>query len=437
MFDFLGKNTIFKYLFIQIFGVFYYLSFFMKRGFLPAPFISDKGDTFMDFFNTMYWAVHEGRYDIWRSVYPPINFIYLQIVRYMTIPIGFHASGFSLRNDGEFAVYFFILTSIVSSIFVTKTHLWNAVSCHNKNLLLIVFLSSTPFLFTVERGNLIVYAIPFIAMLIGDVPVLRVISIAILINIKPYFCLVYFFYISKRQYRELLVSLFVTGSVYIISCVVMGADPLVIPRNLLFFSNMMPFSPGAVLTGMVSSVSAYAFVSGFILEHIHNASSANFVNLFSSSLKYVNYFIMMSSIVVILIRGKVIDKSIVMLVLICVILNMSITVGAYTLIFYFPLLPALIERRRAKIFLIMVAIIFMPLDIVKYTDAKIVQQISYLSGSYVQVQAEVGLGALLRPVLNLAILALLTFEAATTRPAAPERAAAGAEGLNLGVAEQV
>ncbi|OIQ92744.1 hypothetical protein GALL_253470 [mine drainage metagenome] len=116
---------------------------------------------------------------------------------------------------------------------------------------------------------------------------------------------------------------------------------------------------------------------------------------------------------------------------------MSITVGAYTLVFYFPLLPVLLERRYATALLIMVGLIFLPLDIVKYTTASTVQQISYLSGSYVQVPAEVGLGGLLRPVLNLAILALLTFEAATTRPAAPERAAAGAEGLNLGVAEQV
>jgi len=55
---------------LQLAAVVHYVNYFDAYGYLPAPFIYDKHDTFMDFFNVLYWAGDEGRYTDWHSVYP-------------------------------------------------------------------------------------------------------------------------------------------------------------------------------------------------------------------------------------------------------------------------------------------------------------------------------------------------------------------------------
>ncbi len=429
------RKNLLIYGLLQFVGVVYYVVCLMRQGFLPAPFIADKYDTFMDFFHAMYWAIHEGRYDVWQSVYPPINFIFLSIVNYISIPVGNYPSGFSLRENGLWSIVLFFVISIVLSFCVIKFRSWKSVSPRERLLILAAYFMGTPFLFAIERGNLIVYSVIFISMAMSGVPILRILAVAFLVNLKPYFAVIYFLYIAKRKMGELLISLFAAGALYVFSGVMLGSDPLAIPRNLLVFSNVMPFSPGAVMTGMLSSVSAYSFVSDFVVEHSIGILSGKFVLLCADAAKYANMVIILSAFATMFLRGDSLKSSFVLLIIFCIITNMSITVGAYTLVFYFPLIPVILERRYAKVLLIMVAIIFLPLDIVKYTSSSTVEQISYLSGSSVQVPAEVGLGALLRPVLNLAILALLTFEAATTARPAP--GTAGEEGSDFRAVEQV
>ena len=53
---------------------------FHRTGYLPQPFVFDTNDTFMDWFNTAYWAHHPGAYDIWQSIYPPLSFVFLKLV---------------------------------------------------------------------------------------------------------------------------------------------------------------------------------------------------------------------------------------------------------------------------------------------------------------------------------------------------------------------
>ncbi|MGQ2930255.1 MAG: hypothetical protein ACT6Q3_07275, partial [Sphingopyxis sp.] len=53
------------------------LRFFLEFGYLPQPFVFDTNDTFMDWFNTAYWANNPGIYNVWRSIYPPLSFVFL------------------------------------------------------------------------------------------------------------------------------------------------------------------------------------------------------------------------------------------------------------------------------------------------------------------------------------------------------------------------
>jgi len=69
-------------LIINALGLAYYISHVIEYGYLPSPFVYDKSDTFMDLFNTMYWAYYEGRYTDWGSVYPPLGFLFLKIINF-------------------------------------------------------------------------------------------------------------------------------------------------------------------------------------------------------------------------------------------------------------------------------------------------------------------------------------------------------------------
>src|SRR6478609_6651456 len=53
--------------------------FFFKYGQLPQPFYIDYYDTYMDGYNTVWWAWQGGMYDVWQSVYPPLSFVWAKI----------------------------------------------------------------------------------------------------------------------------------------------------------------------------------------------------------------------------------------------------------------------------------------------------------------------------------------------------------------------
>ena len=55
--------------FVRLANIFFY------QGYLPAPFVFDIGDTFMDWFNTAYWAHNPGAYSVWRTIYLPLSFV--------------------------------------------------------------------------------------------------------------------------------------------------------------------------------------------------------------------------------------------------------------------------------------------------------------------------------------------------------------------------
>ena len=48
---------------------------FNSNGYLGPPFVFDVGDTFMDWFNTAYWAHNHHAYDVWRTIYLPLSFV--------------------------------------------------------------------------------------------------------------------------------------------------------------------------------------------------------------------------------------------------------------------------------------------------------------------------------------------------------------------------
>ncbi|PMY00804.1 hypothetical protein C1Y22_37185, partial [Pseudomonas sp. MPR-R2A5] len=49
----------------------------------------------MDWFNTAFWANRPGAYDVWRSIYPPLSFVFLDLA---SLPGCYRDSPFHARD---------------------------------------------------------------------------------------------------------------------------------------------------------------------------------------------------------------------------------------------------------------------------------------------------------------------------------------------------
>ncbi|MDP1735921.1 MAG: hypothetical protein Q8L23_00620 [Caulobacter sp.] len=67
-------------LILVLVGLVYIVQQYVTLGHLPRPFNSDPSQSLMDFYNTAYWSHRPGAYEIWHTVYPPLSFLFAQIV---------------------------------------------------------------------------------------------------------------------------------------------------------------------------------------------------------------------------------------------------------------------------------------------------------------------------------------------------------------------
>lgn len=68
------------------------------------------------------------------------------------------------------------------------------------------------------------------------------------------------------------------------------------------------------------------------------------------------------------------------------------------------------------VFLGLVALIYLPLDLIPLMKESIGTQYSYLSNAYVSVDWTLGFGSFVRPLLNLALLLTMSWEFVSRMP---------------------
>jgi len=198
--------------------------FFYWFGYLPQPFLYDTNDTFMDWYNTSYWANNAGAYDVWRSVYPPLSFVFLKI---FSIKSCYMTSPFLGRNCdwyGRLALSIFYIANV---ILIFRCY-W-AIDRRTALLRGAAMAFGLPMLFALERGNLIVPC--FTAFALGHSRLLRQtwarwLNIALTINFKPYLLLAVIPYALQRRWRWLMGCATATVLIYLFSYAIEGAGGL-------------------------------------------------------------------------------------------------------------------------------------------------------------------------------------------------------------------
>jgi hypothetical protein len=205
--------------------------------YLPAPFVFDVSDTFMDWFNVAYWAHNQGAYSVWQSVYLPLSFV---ITGLLGDPRCYASHPYDGRDCDWFGIVV-IIAMYVGCVIVT------AIALYRNDRSTALFRSTAialggPLLFAFERGNLIMLAyIAFVVLYGGLVRSKKAVACtaAFLINMKVYLLLPVLTYAVKRKWRLLELCGIAALALYLATLVMVNAGtPTEIAHNLQTWFNM-------------------------------------------------------------------------------------------------------------------------------------------------------------------------------------------------------
>ena len=390
------NKCLYALLVINFLSIIYYLFYFIKFNHTPAPFIYDKNDTFMDFFNTLYWSYDINRYEIWQSIYPPLNFIFLKIINFI-ITGGFYTEPFDMRQNNTGLVSFIVISFFLMPLFILKSYDW--LNIKGKISVFLIFVTSAPFLFTLERGNLIIYSLPILYFFFHKESISRIISLSFLINIKPYLGVLLIPSFLRNKYKECIMLILYSATIYIFTSIYLGSGFFAFIKNLFIFDKSI-FSLRELMA-LPSTISAHIiFLSSAELPFLTSNLLGKY---FVICLYYFGYaFLIMVFLYTVFRFRNVLNHKDYTCLFIFALTNFFYQVGGYSIIFYFVFIPYIYKNYRFLLYFLVP--LFLPLDIFPVYSDLLPLYYSYLYGDFTEVYYTLGLGSLLRPILNYLLL---------------------------------
>lgn len=199
-------------------------------GLLPQPFFWVVSDTLMDWHNPAYWAHNSGAYEVWRSVYPPLSFVFLKVFSTGACYVNDPFAGRDCDRWGQISLLGFYLLNAV----LLYRH-FRSVDPRTALVRTVVLVVGMPMLFGLERGNLIIPC--FTAFILGHSRLLksaraRWLAQAFAINFKPYLVLTLIPFLVRRRWRWFEGAGIATLAVYLVTLVIIGGGtPMEIARH--------------------------------------------------------------------------------------------------------------------------------------------------------------------------------------------------------------
>jgi hypothetical protein len=196
-------------------------SLFMSNGYLGPPFVFDVSDTFMDWFNTAYWAHNGHAYDVWRTIYLPLSFV---ITGLFGDPTCYANAPYDARDCDVFGIVF-ILMMYVACVGVTiaafrradrSTYIYRSIA----------IAIGGPLLYALERGQLIMLTYVAFVLLYGNLVRARGWFAGVagfMANTKVYMVFPFLALALRREWRLLELCLLGTLAIYLVSLLIVGA----------------------------------------------------------------------------------------------------------------------------------------------------------------------------------------------------------------------
>lgn len=208
----------------------------LNYGHLPQPFFFEPIDTFMDWFNTAYWAHDIGPYDSWGTLYPPLSFV---VLRLLGDPACYADSpGMESRDCDWFGIVAILAIYLMNFVLITRTFIRidRATALPRS----IALAAGMPMLFALERGNILLLC--FTCMLLAFGPLvrsarLRWLFAGLAVNFKVYLIGAVLAPIIRRRWLWAEGALLATVAVYIVTYLIMGVGtPFEIYENITVYS---------------------------------------------------------------------------------------------------------------------------------------------------------------------------------------------------------
>lgn len=203
----------------------------------PQPFFYDIGDTWMDWFNPAYWSHQSGAYDSYKTIYPPLTYVFLKYITWGPCYAGAQG-GWGRDCDilGIIALHVtYIICVVVTAASLLKVDRKTALP---RSLAVSIGL---PMLWALDRGNVILITYIFVLLAFG--PLLsstraRWVCVACAVNMKVYLVGVIAAQLLHRRWRWAEGALVATALVYCISYAIFGSgSPSEIYRNIVDYSD--------------------------------------------------------------------------------------------------------------------------------------------------------------------------------------------------------
>jgi hypothetical protein len=214
---------------------------FIVDGYLPAPFVFDTYDTFMDWFHTAYWAHRPGAYSVWQTIYLPLSFV---ITGLFADPRCYANSAFDARECDLIGITFLVLTFVAAAVV-------SGIAFYRRDRSTALFrtiavAAGGPLLFSLERGNTILLAYIAFVLLYGGLLKSRAgiaLAAGFLANMKIYLIFPLAAFAIKRKWRTLEVSCVAALVLYLVSLLLVGAGtPFELARNINIWLNSFAIS---------------------------------------------------------------------------------------------------------------------------------------------------------------------------------------------------
>lgn len=383
---------------------------FLVTGYLPQPFIWDPQDTFMDWFNTAYWANHWGAYSVWRSIYPPLSFVFL---RTFSIPSCYVTSPFAAR-DCDWLSISAIMISYGVAIGVSYLAL-RAQDPRTAVMRTLALAFGYRSLYALERGQLLIVC--YIAMVVAfglcatSRPA-RAIAAGIMINFKPYMLVTTLGWALRREWRQLELAAFATVGIYFATWALVGGGSL---TELLDNTvNWVTFTGGDVV-GEIYYSTSFNGLFGVI-----DRGSFPVLRYFRSDTYETFRFVIKTMMAIAQLTGVVAlflawlqPRAVALPRLACIALLISLTIrspGGYTEMFVVFLV--FMEPWRGFARIASITIIYLNAINIDWqlSTLPLVHTISWLSGKAVSAQFGIAVGQFTHPIGLLIVLMLLSLE---------------------------
>ncbi|MFC7536712.1 hypothetical protein ACFQPG_04940 [Sphingomonas sp. GCM10030256] len=382
---------------------------FNSNGYLPAPFVFDVADTFMDWFNTAFWAHNGDAYSSWRTIYLPLSFV---ITGFFGDPRCYGNRPYDARDCDIFGIVF-ILLMYAGCVLVS----WLAFRKQDRSTAFfrtVAIGAGGPLLYALERGQLIMLTYIAMVMLYGNLITTRnqyIATAAFMANTKVYMVFPLFSLVIKRRWRLFELCGFASVALYVVTLAIVNeGTPLEIVSNL---QNWFSVRLGTVWDEMLYSTT----YKPFLQLDVYQFPVRDFINqeYVDAAVIFIKSYVISSRLAAFICIGlawlypkAITTPRLVYFILMQSFINQNPGGYAITLIAFLLLL----EKARnpaTTIAVIGAYLMSVPGDVplVKLID---VTRTSWLSGQYVLSEYVAPWGALIRPGIIAIVLWALVID---------------------------